>query len=185
MTMQTFTGVQILVFGTIASNGTGITPESSYCIDGGPKTTYLGIQINQNLYRQLFFDSGTLSALQEHTIIIENLVDNGFFFLDFANISATSQLAPFSTSEPSTTATDSLLMTTTLDIASPTISQLTETHLVPRNVPVGIIFGSVVAGIFVIGLSITAIILQKRKRLTGSQGRIEQFTTARESTGSE
>ncbi len=91
-----------MIYGTIAAAGSGIEPKSTYSIDGGPITNYTGIQEDDTVYRQLFFDSGTLSTQQDHTITIESLVDDGRFFLDFVVIYTSFSTSPNSSELSST-----------------------------------------------------------------------------------
>lgn len=154
--LTTQLGIQITVFGTIAPNGTGVAPQSSYSIDGGPETVFPGNQLPIVQYKQTFFDSGILSAPGQHTLIIENLTPNGRLFLDFVNIS---------------TSTSTTLVSPS---AGPASSVL----------PLGAIIGGLIGGTCVIGLVITVIILWKRKQETrSSQRRIDRFIVTRESTG--
>ncbi|KJA18648.1 hypothetical protein HYPSUDRAFT_69725 [Hypholoma sublateritium FD-334 SS-4] len=91
----TFAGLQITVFGTIAPNGTGVAPSSSYSIDGGPQKIFTGVQQSGAQYTQTFFQSGILSGSVKHTLSITSLIDNGEFFLDFVNIlNATATTTP-------------------------------------------------------------------------------------------
>ena len=148
-----------MVFGTILSSQDGVAPKSSYSIDGGSSSNYTGIQLEEPIYRQLFFDSGhlTSSGQQEHTITIESLVDNGLFILDFVNISTT--LGPASTTIHSLVTT-----TTSLDNVTPTTSQFPETKLNHRNNGhADTIVAAIVPSMFFIGLIIKAIIYRKRK----------------------
>ncbi len=60
-------------------------PKSSYIIDDGPISIFVGTQTDNFQFQKLFFKSGTLNPTN-HTLVIKNLVQNGHLYIDFASV---------------------------------------------------------------------------------------------------
>ncbi|PPQ97222.1 hypothetical protein CVT26_000748 [Gymnopilus dilepis] len=80
-----FTGVGIKVFGTIAADGVGNAPKSSYAVDALPVQGFTGTQQSDTQYRVLFFQSRPLLP-GSHTLIVTNIGKNASLFLDYFEV---------------------------------------------------------------------------------------------------
>ncbi|CAA7269960.1 unnamed protein product [Cyclocybe aegerita] len=96
----TFEGSSVAVYGTVGTND--ILAVSSYTIDGGSPVNYTAPRVSSNQYRHLFFQSPTLPR-GTHTLVIQTLVDDGYYWLDFLTVTSEVATSTSSASPPSTT----------------------------------------------------------------------------------
>ncbi|KAJ3504503.1 hypothetical protein NLJ89_g7906 [Agrocybe chaxingu] len=106
----TFEGSSVAVYGTVGVND--ILAVSSYTIDGGSPVNYTMPRVSSNQYRHLFFQSPTLPR-GTHTLVIQTLVDDGYYWLDFLTVTSeavtsASSPGPPTTIIPPSTSTSSL-----------------------------------------------------------------------------
>ncbi len=161
---NTFSGIQITVFGTIAPSGTGLSPSSSYRIDAGQPTFFTGAQQPGAQYMQQFFQSNILSGSVNHTLTIMTLANNGEFSLDYVEIlEANETITPTTFSVPisSTSQVTGVPGSTTSSTSSTAPATVSTTkHPLAKNVRIGPIAGGMVAGIAVVVL--TVFLLKKK-----------------------
>ncbi|KAH9476932.1 hypothetical protein JR316_0010848 [Psilocybe cubensis] len=122
-----FTGTSISVYGLVSPSGTGNIQSSSYSVDGSKTEVYMARPIERTQSQVLFYDSGPLVDGQ-HTLLVTNLVELDFLWIDYFLITSTSGLngsvpattpAAFSSSTLGTSTTStSFSSTASIELAS-------------------------------------------------------------------
>ncbi|PPR01804.1 hypothetical protein CVT24_001700 [Panaeolus cyanescens] len=59
------------------------SPISSYTLEDGSSTTFTPIETDSHHFRVLFFEKRGLKPDNDHTLVIQNLVQDDFYFLDY------------------------------------------------------------------------------------------------------
>ena len=151
------TGTGISVFGTQCDPAGGNTTVSTYMIDNGGQSTYTvpsGVVCNQNFVN--FFTSPPL-ANGKHTLVITNLNQNAWYFLDYLQV-----LSPGSSSTSNVTITASAASSSS---ASSSTSQSSSTNgSSSKSMNTGVIVGSVLGAAAVVAIVILAFMVYWRKR---------------------
>ncbi|KAF8588070.1 hypothetical protein K439DRAFT_702488 [Ramaria rubella] len=164
--MYVFNGTGISVFGTQCDPAGGNTTVSTYMIDGGSKSTYTvppGVICNQNFVN--FFSSPPLENGQ-HTLLITNLNNGAWYFLDYLQVTS-----------------PALLSSTNVTSSSPSLSPPSAGVSIPAQTDASAVSGSssissgAIAGIAVGGVGLLALflaaILVWRRRRQSSKKRME------------
>ena len=118
-------GSSIAVYGLISDSAVSdVAPASSYTIDGGTTYTYTATQTSSVQSQVLFFKSDSLSNGQ-HTLVITNLAEGDFFWLDYFDVTPNTSVAPTTTTTTKDNGQDSTsiiiqTLTTTFADASTT-----------------------------------------------------------------
>ncbi|KIJ91276.1 hypothetical protein K443DRAFT_686168 [Laccaria amethystina LaAM-08-1] len=181
-----FNGTSIGVYGTIVQKGLLQDPISSYTVDSNTPVVFTGKSQATIQYKQLFFQSPTLSA-GTHTLTITNNVDGDQLFLDFLSVvpsdpssssassSSTSSTSSLSTSTSETKSTTSAIITPTVPVTV-TVTQRTSSTAAASSQTgksvastsnggnSGAIVGGVVGGVVLLALFVVAFFFVRQRR---------------------
>ncbi|KJA15002.1 hypothetical protein HYPSUDRAFT_48706 [Hypholoma sublateritium FD-334 SS-4] len=115
-----FTGVSISVYGTLS--GTTAPQQSAYSIDGGDAQAFTAVTPTGVVFtfHQLFFSRSGLTAGVSHTLVVTNLVENTWYFLDSIQVEAASTTTTTSSPLLPITTTSSTVSTSSTTTAATT-----------------------------------------------------------------
>ncbi|KAF9021347.1 hypothetical protein BDZ89DRAFT_1116005 [Hymenopellis radicata] len=146
----TFTGTEIIVYGTYNKNSGGVV--TSYAIDNGLATPVTHSASGDSpQYRQQFWDSGTLDMAEHHldlTMVHVNTLDRGFttsVWIDYFNVTSVP-----ATNTSSTTVTPS----TSGSGSSSTALSGSTSGAHSSSPPVGAIVGGIIGGVALVIIAI-------------------------------
>ncbi|KAF9036375.1 hypothetical protein BJ165DRAFT_632881 [Panaeolus papilionaceus] len=85
-----FQGDFVEVYGSIRKKNNPVgtpSPISSYTLEDGSSVTFTPVETDSNHFRSLFFEKRGLTN-SNHTLVIKNLVQDDFYFLDYFVVGA-------------------------------------------------------------------------------------------------
>jgi hypothetical protein len=95
-----FRGTSIAVYGTVIapqeSQGLSVPPISKYSLEDGSSVEYSAHPGAQDQYRGLFFKRDNL-PMGDHVLIVQNLVQDDFFLLDYVEVGSNYKSRPIGT----------------------------------------------------------------------------------------
>ncbi|KJA16746.1 hypothetical protein HYPSUDRAFT_91076 [Hypholoma sublateritium FD-334 SS-4] len=154
-----FNGTGVTVFGSLAAsnNVLGLTaPQTSYCIDGG-NPTYFAPTLENKAQRQILFFQNTTLSPENHTLVITNMKQGGYFYLDRVDLI-------LSTEMPMKIDSDE-------DGSDGSQGDHDKKHGSSSSTDTSAIVGGVIGSLALIGLVITALVILKYYRKKQSKDR--------------